>query len=392
MKRNHKTTILCAVAIMIVWFLCYHTLMGGTLLQTEYHNSYLVQVENWLNGSLKIQNGEQYTWLELAIFNGDYYLSFPPIPSVIMIPWYLIFGMSAPSNLIIALHSLIALVGVYFIFAKIGWSPEKCFYWTILATLGSNFLEIASNGGVWLQAQMLNFCFVSWGIYFWICKKYIPAFALLALSVGCRPFSVIICFILYFWSVRELFGQWGKIISMSIIPALVAFTLGMYNFVRFSNPFEFGHNYLPEFMNSPDGQFSLVYVIPNLINIFRPITLDRSLKIQFEVFNGFVFFVANPIFAVWVLEIICSIKAKSFKRKDAVILIGFVTGLLALCMHKTMGGWQFGTRYLVDLIPFCFLFFVGKGESKTTVQKYCILNCAAIFNMFGTIYINLVAS
>lgn len=391
MSKQHRKTVFYASIVIIVWFLCYHTLMGGTLLQPEAHNSYLLQVENWLHGSCKIQNGEQYPWLELAIFNGDYYLSFPPVPSVIMIPWYLAFGMNAPSNLIVAIHALIAFIGVYFIFAKIGWSEEKSLFWAILATFGSNFSVISSDGGVWLQAQMLNFCFVSWGIYFWICKRYLPAFALLALSVGCRPFSVIICLILYVWSVQELFGKWKTILCMSIVPALVALSLGAYNFVRFGNPLEFGHNYLPEFLNSPDGQFSPVYLVQNLIRILRPVTLDSDLRIRFELFDGFLFFVANPIFAVWAWEIFKSIRKKDITKRDIVVLLGFVAGLLALCLHKTMGGWQFGTRYLVDLIPYCCLFFIGKAGTRITIQKWCVLCCSVIFNAFGTIYINLVA-
>lgn len=391
LDKKHLKFVFCAIVVMVVWLLCFHTLMGGTLLTPEFHNSYLLQVKSWFDGVLKIESGEKYTWLELAIFRGDYYLSFPPVPSVIMIPWYLAFGIDAPSNLIIAIHALIALVGVYFIFAKMGWSEEKCLFWTALATFGSNFLVIASNGGVWYQAQVLNFCFLAWGIYFWLCKKYVPAFFLLALSVGCRPFSVIICLILYVWSVRELLKKWKTIFFMSIGPVLVAFALGMYNFVRFGNPLEFGHNYLPEFLNSPNGQFSLAYLVQNLINILRPVTLDRSLSIRFELFDGFMFFLANPIFAVWAWEIFQNAKAKTLKKKDAIVFAGFAVGLIALCLHKTMGGWQFGTRYLVDLIPFCFLFFIGRGSKKITVQRWCVLSCAVIFNMFGTIYINLVA-
>lgn len=391
LRQNHGKVVFCAVVAAVVWFLCFHTLMGGTLLEPDPYNSYLLQAKNWVDGTLEIENGEKYTWLELAIFKGGYYLSFPPVPSVIMVPWYLAFGMDAPSNFIIAVHALVALVGVYFVFAKMGWPEESCLFWAALATFGSNFLSIASSGGVWYQAQMLNFCFVAWGIVFWLCKKYIPAFFLLALSVGCRPFSAIICLILYVWSVRDLWGNWKRIFCMSIAPALVAFALGMYNFVRFGNPLEFGHNYLPEFLNSANGQFSVTYLVQNLMNILRPVTLDAALNIQFELFNGFMFFVANPIFAVWAWEIFRNAREKTLQKKDAVVFAGFAAGMLALCLHKTMGGWQFGTRYLVDLISFCFLFFIGKPGKGITLQKWCVLNCAVIFNMFGTVYINLVA-
>ena len=69
--------LLCLAAALVL----YHSLAGGTLFAHSWYDSYSIQTENWLAGSLSIQNGEQYTWLELAIYNGIYYLSFPPVPS-----------------------------------------------------------------------------------------------------------------------------------------------------------------------------------------------------------------------------------------------------------------------------------------------------------------------
>ena len=41
-------------------------------------NSFTLQACSWLKGRLDL--GENYPWLELAIYEGKYYVSFPPFP------------------------------------------------------------------------------------------------------------------------------------------------------------------------------------------------------------------------------------------------------------------------------------------------------------------------
>ena len=50
-----------------------------------------------------------------------------------------------------------------------------------------------------------------------------------------------------------------------IVPALLAISYMALNDARFGNPFEFGHNYLPEFQRAEKGQFSLEYLEQKLV-------------------------------------------------------------------------------------------------------------------------------
>jgi len=49
------------------------------------YNSYALQAHAWLNGRLDL--GQNYTYLELAIFKGKYFVSFPPFPSFLLAPY-----------------------------------------------------------------------------------------------------------------------------------------------------------------------------------------------------------------------------------------------------------------------------------------------------------------
>ena len=386
---QHYKMLIALLWCMAVWFVVFQSLAGGKLLQSNPHNSYLVQIENWFNGSVKIQNGSHYTWLELAIYHGDYYLSFPPVPSLIMIPWFLVFGITAPSNLIIAIHCMITAAGVYLFFKRLENSPMVCCFWTLFVVAGSNCVWLSSDGGVWMQAQILNLCFVIWGLYFYIGQNYIPAFALLSLAVGCRPFTALLGGILLAPVIFRLLRRKNllSLVKMSILPVLIFCAMGAYNFARFGNPLEFGHNYLPEFVNAPEGQFSLSYIWPNLLNILRPITINSRLELNFPVIQGFCFFVANPIFAFWFWRMAKSAASKSFGWQDGVLFAGFVVALLMTCAHRTMGAWQFGARYTVDLIPYALLFFARKRRSANVgIGSWTLCVSGVLLNVYGAIY------
>ena len=54
----------------------------------------------------------------------------------------------------------------------------------------------------------------------------------------------------------------------AIGPVAIAVSYMLLNYFRFGNILEFGHNYLPEFMEqSEHGQFSVHYMVNNFKNI-----------------------------------------------------------------------------------------------------------------------------
>ena len=72
------------------------------------YNSYTLQACAWLEGRLDL--GRDYTWLELAIVDGRYYVSFPPFPSYVMLPFAALFGENTPDGLIALSVTLLSVV------------------------------------------------------------------------------------------------------------------------------------------------------------------------------------------------------------------------------------------------------------------------------------------
>ena len=291
--RGIDAGMLCIPALMLLGYIFIHMLFGGTLLSYNCWDSYSLQAMSWLSGRLDM--GKNYEWLELAVYNGKYYLSFPPLPSVVMLPFVLLFGERTPSNLVSALYGIFTAMIAYKILKKAGMKRGGAVFFAIAYVWGSNMLWLSTSGGVWFLAQGLNMLLLTACVYFAQQKMRVAAYAMAALAVGCRPFSV--CMFLplmaYFYTAdkdRPMADRIGGQIRSLIIPVFIALCYMLYNYVRFGNVLEFGHNYLPEFTESEKGQFSLSYILPNLYNLLlRPVTLRADLTLEYTLFDGFMF-------------------------------------------------------------------------------------------------------
>ena len=395
--RDHAAALAGILFCLALALLLYHSLAGGTLLSRNDYDSYALQAENWLAGRNYIADGENYLWLELAIYQGRYYHSFPPVPVLWMLPWVLAYGSAAavPSNLAMALLALLCACGCYACCARAGLSSAAASCLTLFVSMGSNAFWLSTSGGVWFLAQMLGLCLALWGLFF-AQRTTAPSAALtslcMALAVGCRPFYALLLALWLVWYARR-FPAWKKLLP-PLLPAVLAAACMMgYNLARFGNPLEFGRSYLPEFVRSPEGQFSLTYLLQNLTNLLRPITLDGDLQLHFSIFNGFFFLAANPLFLLCLLRGI-SVTVRRDARNPAlplptrgwVLALGGGITVLLLCLHRTLGGWQFGTRYLIDLFPWVILWFLARPRWQPRAGAWTLCGAAVLFNLYGALY------
>ena len=75
------------------------------------YNTYTLQALAWRDGSMSL--GRDYPHLELAIFNNDWWVSFPPVPSIPMYLLSFFVGSNTPDNLLVKLYMLIGCLFAY---------------------------------------------------------------------------------------------------------------------------------------------------------------------------------------------------------------------------------------------------------------------------------------
>ena len=155
---------LCVTAVLfVIW-----TFTGQWPWKGQPYNSYILQVQSWLEGRLDL--GQNYPHLELAIFDGKYFVSFPPFPSYVMLPFVLI-GWDACDSMIAFAASLAGAVYAYKILRHFNIESNKSIFFTLFLTVGSNWLMTSQNAWVWFIAQNMAFTLSLMAIYYALKNK-----------------------------------------------------------------------------------------------------------------------------------------------------------------------------------------------------------------------------
>ena len=388
--------ILCILGLGV--FLAVMAMFTGlSLLDENAFRTYAFQADSWRQGRLDLP--ENYSWLEIAEYQGKYYCSFPPFPSYVLFPLTFFFGSNTPDGLVLLFFDVLAVVCLYKIALFFKMSPQASCLETLFFTICTNMVFLLYNPAVWFLAQCMSFALAACSIYAALKGKGGCALLFWSFGVGCRPmqalFLPLLLVILYqnerrkepqkkwYWVILDR-AYWG-------LPALLV--AGSYmglNYARFGNVTEFGHNYLPEFVYE-HKQFSTEYLTKNFAMLTHLPEFDDTGKIIVDHFGNLNFLWVNPpILVACVLLIVALI----YREKDALV-IGILTVILSAAylivtmMHATMGGWHFGNRYSNDILPWMYLPLVMVLAKHPRLVKYQVPFAVwgLLFNVVGTIIV-----
>lgn len=380
-------------AVLIVTII-YLTMCAATGVDSAYsaYNSYELQARAWLNGQTALDRN--YEHLELAVYNGNYYVSFPPVPSVPEALWILIFASPVPFGIfqkVYATAACLLIIAELMRRGRMKWN--HALLWGISFCFAGALLPITLVGGVWFEAQSLAFLLCASAVIAMRRDKPTLACMMLALAVGCRPFTVCLGPVLLVMYIRKNHRSTKSAILRLIPGIIVGMTIACvymwYNSIRFGNPFEFGHSYLPEFQRAEHGQFSFVYIPQNIIRFLfgSPFTFyDGTLHVESF---GFSMFLSNPILICGLVWMIRDIKVHRMSYVKWSILIMSCINLLLLLMHRTVGGVQFGMRYSLELVPFTLAwYFTSPNRRYMRPWEAALMTFGLVFNMIGGICVH----
>lgn len=383
---------LCVTAVFFVAW----TFTGQWPWKSQPYNSYILQAQSWLEGRLDL--GRDYPYLELAIFNNKYYVSFPPFPSYVMLPFVLI-GWNSCDSMIAFAVSLLGAVYAFKILKHFDIESKTAIFFTLLLTVGSNWLMTAQNAWVWFIAQNMAFTLSLMAIYYALKNKIGLSLAFWACAVGCRPFQILylpaLLYLIY--NAHKAVNPEDKIIDiikkryLALVPmAVIALSYMILNSARFGNITEFGHNYLPEFTNSELGQFNLSYIKENIGSVFRLPSVNSSGIWEYPQFNGMCIFLISPIVISYIVYTVkaFALKQETDKKLIFIIIVIVILEILCITSHKTMGGSHFGNRYMNDILPAILLgtaLLKPSSENKYFNFNYILFLIGITLNIVGTV-------
>lgn len=356
-------------------------------------DSYAKQAMAWRDGRMALDG--DYPWLELAIYQGDYYVSFPPVPTIPM--WLLSFflGENTPSALMTLLYYLSS-VAALFLLAKRYLPRGQAALTALFVALGGSAFDLAVSGhgfagSVWYQAQLLGMLLTALAFLLVDGKRpagWAAGLIMIALAVGCRPFNAVHVLPLLWMLLRKV--RRASIprtllaaLPYVIVPGLIAVAYGAYNYARFGNPLEFGHAYLPELAQAGEPMFVPGRIVDNLRNILRPMTFQAG-RLVFPVVSGFAVYLTNPMLLMAPVRGAGRAIRHSFDGTDGLLVAVLLAHALMLLSHRTNGGWQYGTRYLCDLLPALTYLFV-RGRMRLRTPEIALMGALMVLNVIGSI-------
>ena len=383
---------LCVMAaLFIMW-----TFTGQWPWKGQSYNSYILQAQSWLQGRLDL--GQNYSHLEIAIYGGKYFISFPPFPSYVMLPFVAI-GWDTCDGFVALAASLAGAIYAFLILRHFDIKGTRAVFYALLVTIASNWLFTAANAWVWFIAQNMSFALSMMAIYYALKGKAGLSLSFWACAVGCRPFQALyipaLLYILYKQHMEEnpddkLVDIIKKKYLCLIAPFLIALSYMILNYARFGSIVEFGHNYLPEHTSSELGQFHYSYIPHNLGSIIRIPKVNSNGIWEYPRFNGMCWFMISPVVTTYVVYLIKTVVKKTQTDKILLILIPILVfiHLVALSAHVQMGGSQFGNRYPTDALPLVFLglsMLLPKQQGKYEALSAPLFIMGLCLNIIGAV-------
>lgn len=419
--RNSRVRTAIVLVLSLILLFAYYDLVfekrsgdGDNLMFAHNgYDSYTLQAIKWRDGQIAIiendaenyqEQVQKYAYLELAIYEDNYYLSFPPFPAVPMLLLSFIFGSNTPSNFISCLCGILLFAFSFLLAKRFKVRDDTALILAMFVTVGSALFNLTFSGSVWFIAQSMAMCLTMAAFYLVFSDRkwcvYLSMF-LLALAVGCRPFQVfyfpLLIYVIFKKHNFKILRTWTYFIA----PGIVAFAYMAYNYARFDNIFEFGHNYLPEFASQKEnGQFSLAYVKSNFQSLVKDMPEFTSQGLSYSKY-GFCFYLSSVIFILLAGAILYRIGKDVYvkimrKKMDAecdrigivIILMAILTHIFLVLMHGSPGGYQFGARYIADCVPaamLCILLCGKEFAERFKVPAAMLLIYGVVLNYIGAI-------
>lgn len=332
-------------------------------------------------------------------YEGKTYVSFPPVPAVMMMPFVAIFGVGFNDVLFTLPFAALNVLLMFLVLQMLvreklsGMSLKDNLWLTLLFGFGTVNYSCSVIGEVWFTAQVIGLTF---SLAYILCATRIrhPLLAgiFLALAFDTRvnlAFSVGY-FALQLWlprkkqggpaggSIRQIAGK----SALFAVPILLVAAAQMWmNQTRFHSLFEFGHSYLTGPAGTrihEHGLFAYHYLwwnlstlicgLPKLLNHFPYIGYDP---------NGMSIFLTTPVFVYlfW---------PKSKPWIYPILWAAAVPALLVALFYQNSGYVQFGYRFALDITPYLVM-LLAAGRLPMNRWTKILIVAGVLVNLAGAI-------
>ena len=322
-------------------------------------NPYILFAQSLLHGHLMLP--QTVNPADLIFFENNYYLPYPPLPSILLLPFVAVLGVSHVNTVTIAtLMACISIYLMYRIFLRLEIAKESVGWLMLAVFFGTGYwFAIFTSHHVYAFAQITSFLFQLLLINELLGKR---RWWLVGVYIGCSFLSrqLTVFYVLFALGFLYHDSQQRKVRLNDVFLLCAStgvFVLGYlwYNYLRFGNALDTGYEYIVYVGILKErvehyGVFSLKYVLFNLYSM-----VIKGFHIDFEG-NALLNIKDMDLWGTSLLSaspfLIASVKA-SWPR--VLKISAWVTVVVILCgqlLYHNNGYHQINTmRFSLDFLP-----------------------------------------
>jgi hypothetical protein len=409
-KVRSEHLLVAIIAIAVYWVAAVITNHTATP-DTAYFNQL---ADAFLHGRLHL--GTPTVNHDLTQHNGNWYVPFPPLAAIMMMPFVSVFGLAHMNTVVFAV--IVGGINVAFMSRLLSrlthWGvvdvPQSIRRWLVVAyAVGSVHLYMATQGTVWFVAHLVAAVFVLAAMNAAVERRGILAGVLLGIACLSRPtvfFMVPVMVGLYLGDrskghegPEKTNGEVEGAVKPNLIAAAtriavpaaaIALLLLAYNRARFGKFTEFGYsgeNVAPRLADdlATWGQFNPHFIVHNVWAMFfagpnwggEPLSAPKLSPNP----EGMSIFLTTPIFGY---------AFRASRRAKLTLWSWAAIGLMLipLLTYYNTGWYQFGSRFSLDFMPALFvLMAIGIGSRLSWIGSALIVFGIAV-NFWGLAWFN----
>jgi hypothetical protein len=404
---RHVDRVLIPIGLFLASWFVYAWLSNGRPTNLDY---FIPLADAFLHGRLGLLEGP--SWLNELVpsASGLYYVVYPPMPALVLLPAVALFGPTFDQAWATVLLGAANVVLMYLVMLGMGVGRRPRVVLSLVWAFGTIVWYSAQAGSSWHIAHVVATTFMLLAIL--ACQRDARP-GLIGLLFGAAvlarlPLVLAAPFFFAYLIDRTLreanddqtvFGalrpdrpkvlesrpDWGRVLALGepMVLGLAVAVVGylMYNQLRFGTPFETGYPLIPGLLQEAqykDGFFSIVNIPRKLYALFLsgPVQIEGFPWVQPRALGGLSIILTTPLF-LW------SIKARrpDWFNVGAWLAVGLT--LIPILLHADPGGLQFGFRYAQDFYPFLFLLTVRGLGGRLSFEAWLAIAIGALVNLWG---------
>lgn len=353
-------------------------------------NHFVYLADAFLHGRLGLSGGGT-ALAEVVPFNGNYYVVYPPMPAVLLLPFVAVWGTSFDQALLSVVLAGFCVAATWLMLKKAGSNQTKALWLAGLFGFGTCFWFIASVGSSWYIEHVVAVLFLTSAIILSLYKK--SNFAV-GLFLGCAVIArlpVSLAFPFFLWMIYDQKNTWVPRFKQALLFfAGLSIPVGLnalYDYARYGVFTNIGYYLIPGIQEDPffqQGIFNIAYIPRHIYAIFFQ---GPNLLPNFPWFEpnwmGLGLFLTTPAF----LFIFIGAFRGGWRSINKKAVLAILCILPPIITHGTVGFTQFGYRFSLDFVPFLMLLTAaGMRENLGRAEKALII-LSTLVNLWGVVAI-----